>query len=268
MKTSVSVALSAAVAVAAVGLASLGAVPAALAADRHDRLCGKGTTLFCEDFERLPNGGASSPNWGIDSRHGTLTVEPAPKGASGKKVLHVRTEGNGKAFLVADVAAPGNSFYGRVRVKVKAFPTAPDWAHYTLVEASGQGAGVVRPIGGQYAPTEPGQFWGVGSDGGPTGDWTNWRTSAPSVAGKWQCLEWQFDGSASAVNVWIDGKAQPDLSVSATNHGGNPVDFILPDLRHGPGRLAALPGQPDAEQLRPVVRRRGLLHRQAGLPLT
>ena len=230
MKTSVSVALTAAAAAAGVGLVALGVLPSASAADRHDRVCGKTTTLFCEDFERLPNGGASSANWGIDSRHGTLTVEPASKGAAGQKVLHVHTEGNGKAFLVADVAAPGNSFYGRVRVKVKAFPTAPDWAHYTLVEASGQGAGVVRPIGGQYAPTEPGQFWGVGSDGGPTGDWTNWRTSsAPtSVAGNWQCLEWRFDASDNAVNIWIDGQAQPDLSVSTTNHGGNPVDFVFP----------------------------------------
>lgn len=228
MRTSVSVALTAAAAAAGLALVAAVAPSSAWAGGRDERVCGKGATLFCEDFERLPNGGASSANWGIDSRHGTLTVEAAPRGAKGKKVLHVHTEGNGKAFLVADVAAPGNSFYGRVRVKVKAFPSAPDWAHYTLVEASGQGAGVVRPIGGQYAPTEPGEFWGVGSDGGPTGDWTNWRTSAPSVAGAWECLEWRFDASDNAVSVWIDGTAQPDLSVSTTNHGGNPVDFVFP----------------------------------------
>jgi hypothetical protein len=228
MKTSVSVALTAAAAAAGLALVAAVVPSSAWAGGRDDRVCGRAKALFCEDFERLPNGGASSADWGIDARHGTLTVENAPRGAHGKKVLHVHTEGNGKAFLVADVAAPGNSFYGRVRVKVKAFPTAPDWAHYTLVEASGQGAGVVRPIGGQYAPTEPGQFWGVGSDGGPTGDWTNWRTSAPSVAGPWQCLEWRFDAAGNAVDVWIDGKAQPDLSVSTNEHGGNPVDFVFP----------------------------------------
>jgi hypothetical protein len=146
----------------------------------------------------------------------------------------VHTDGNGYAFLeVEDFAAPGNSFYGRMRVRVEAFPTAPDWAHFTLVEATGTGDGsIVRPIGGQYVP-EVGDgeaLWGVGSDGGPTGDWTDWQASAPAQAGRWLCLEWQQDAADNRVVVWIDGEPKPEMTVTTTEHGGNPVDFVFPEF--------------------------------------
>ncbi|KAA9378809.1 hypothetical protein F5972_11200 [Microbispora cellulosiformans] len=188
--------------------------------------CAKKAALFCEDFQSLPVGGAASLKWGVDTKHGTLTVEPA---GGGQKVLHVHTEGNGRAFLrVDDFAAPGNGFYGRVRLRVKAFPTAPDWAHYTLIEATGAGPEIVRPLGGQYVPTLRKDLWGVGADGGPTGDWTNWRESAPSQAGVWQCVEWRMDPSDNKISVWFDGVPQPDLTVSTRSHGGNDVDFVFP----------------------------------------
>src|SRR4051812_17870967 len=182
--------------------------------------------LFCEDFERVPLGGAATLRWGIDTKHGTLAVER--QGAH--RVLHVHTEGNGRAFLrVDDFAAPGNTFFGRFRLKVDAFPTAPDWAHFTLVEATGSGSSeVVRPFGGQWAPTVGGSFWGVGADGGPTGDWTNWRESAPTRADRWQCVEWEWNAAANRIAVWLDGRLESDLTVTTTQHGGNPVDFVLP----------------------------------------
>lgn len=182
--------------------------------------------LFCEDFERLPVGGPADLDWGVDTRDGTLTVRRQRRG----NVLHVHTEGNGWAFLrVRDVAAPGNSYHGRLRLKVDAFPTAPDWAHFTLVEVTGAGSPeMIRPIGGQWAPPLGGSFWGVGADGGPTGDWTNWRESAPTVEDRWQCFEWEWDATDNRIAIWIDGVAQPDLTVTTTEHGGNPVDLVLP----------------------------------------
>jgi hypothetical protein len=115
-------------------------------------------------------------------------------------------------------------------VFVEQFPSAPDYAHFTLVEAAGNGAGLIRPIGGQFIPGQ-GILWGAGSDQGPTGDWTNWRPSAPTEAGAWLCMEWQMRGSDSAINIWIDEEAQPDLSVSTNNHGGNQVPFVFPQLQ-------------------------------------
>lgn len=190
--------------------------------------CTDASLLFCEDFNALPPGNAQSPDWNTVSNNGTLTVEPA---ASGGQDLHLATQGNGSAFLqVSNFTPPDNSFWGRIRLRVGTFPTAPDWAHWTIVEATGDGAGFIRPLGGQYVPTVGANLWGVGSDGGPTGDWTAWQESAPAEGGAWQCLEWQMDADDNRISVWIDGEAQPDLTVDTNNHGGNPVDFVFPDF--------------------------------------
>ena len=208
-------------------LSSATPAPAAPSASRTRDLCARPGLLFCEDFDRLPVGGAASLDWGTDTRHGTLVVEPLARRDRG---LHVHTEGNGHAFLVADVSPPRTSFYGSLRLKVAQFPTSPDWAHYTLVEGSGQPAGLIRPIGGQYVPTVGKALWGVGSDLGPTGDWTAWQESAPSVANRWQCVEWRQHATDNRIDVWIDGVHQRDLTVSTRDHGGADVDFVLPEV--------------------------------------
>jgi hypothetical protein len=188
--------------------------------------------LFCEDFDRLPLGGAATLDWGVDTRNGTLTVQ---RGATrrGGKVLHVRTLDNGRAFLrVDDLAVDGDRLFGRLRVRVDAFPTAPDWAHFTLVEATGQGSTeVVRPLGGQYVPTVRRSLWGIGADGGPTGDWTDWRESAPVAEDTWRCVEWEIDAVDDRVAVWFDGADTPALTASRDAHGGNDVPFVLPSVQ-------------------------------------
>lgn len=210
-------------------LAALLAVPTAVltaaSAGARPAPCSRTDLLFCEDFEHVRTGGATSLKWGVDTKDGTLTVERQGR----NKVLHAHTVGNGRAFLRVDhFAAPGNSFHGRARIRVAAFPDSPDWAHYTLIETTGVGPEVIRPLGGQYVPTLDKALWGVGADGGPTGDWTNWRESAPSTAGVWQCVEWRMDATDNRITVWIDGQAKPDLTVSTKDHGGNPVDFLFP----------------------------------------
>ncbi|GHH73938.1 hypothetical protein GCM10018793_13880 [Streptomyces sulfonofaciens] len=221
-------ALLLAAAPAALGAAGTPHPAGAPAAPAHRIACAP-PVLFCENFDALAPGHAESPNWDTVATGGTLTVEAA---GTGGRNLHVSTRGNGSAFLrVNGFAPPGNSFWGRLRVRVDAFPTAPDWAHWTLVEAAGEGPGLIRPLGGQYVPDVGGDLWGVGSDGGPTGDWTAWRESAPARAGVWQCLEWQMDAADNRIAVWINGRSQPDLTVDTTHHGGNPVDFVFPSFR-------------------------------------
>ncbi|MFC4063362.1 hypothetical protein [Actinoplanes subglobosus] len=216
--------IAAAVTAAMLGVVA-GSVPAGVAGAAGHGSCTRGL-LFCEDFDRRPLGGPATVDWGVDTRNGTLTVERSRQG----RVLHVHTVDNGRAFLrVDDLAVPGDRLFGRMRLRVDAFPTAPDWAHFTLVEATGTGSTeVVRPVGGQFAPTVPGTFWGVGADGGPTGDWTNWRESAPVTEDTWQCFEWMLDRSGDRVAVWIDGAANPELTASTTEHGGAGVPFVLP----------------------------------------
>ncbi|MEV0638966.1 hypothetical protein AB0I77_29285 [Streptomyces sp. NPDC050619] len=186
-------------------------------------------TLARENFDHLPLGPVtSSGNWTTDTSDGTLTVAPSTTGHG--RELRIRTEGNGHAFLVfPDLAPPGNSYWARLRLRVADFPTAPDWAHWTIAEASGSDAPtLVRPLGGQYAPTDKGNFWGVGSDLGLTGDWTSWKTSAPAKAGKWQCAEFHLDATDNRVTVYLNGVEQSDLTVSTKNHGGTADDFTFP----------------------------------------
>ena len=187
-------------------------------------------TLFCEDFEMPLLAAAKANGFNPVTNMGTLTADAVH--ARGTQALHVHTEGNGKAYIqVAPFAPPQNSFFGRMYVWATAFPTAPDYAHFTLVEAAGSPAGVIRPIGGQYIPGK-GDLWGTGSDVGPTGDWTNWKESAPAQAGKWLCMEWEMTASNNAINVWIDGTAKPELSVSTKMHGGSNVDFVFPTFNN------------------------------------
>ncbi len=201
-------------------------------------LCERSGLLFCEDFEALPIGAASnttSAAWDVEAANGQLAVDATH--ARGQRALRITTNGNGRGRLTVSGLAPaGNSLYGVMHVWVTAFPSAPDYAHYTLAEFAGTGSGtLLRPIGGQYVPAQgvanpAGSFWGVGSDGGPTGDWTNWRRTAPSVAGQWLCLEWRMNAADGAIDVWIDGIAKPELSVTRTMHGGTSVDLTFPAI--------------------------------------
>jgi hypothetical protein len=190
--------------------------------------CGEiANALFCEDFEAYSPGPAVAANgWKPVTANGTLTLDAVH--AQGESALHVHTQGNGRAYIqVSPFTAPQNSFYGRMRIWVTEFPTAPDYAHYTLVEATGSEPGFIRPIGGQYIPGK-GNLWGAGSDGGPTGDWTNWRETAKAEAGKWLCMEWQMAKDDNQIQVWIDGEAKPELTVNTKTHGGSAVDFVFP----------------------------------------
>jgi hypothetical protein len=183
--------------------------------------------IFCEDFETYASGKAQkTERWEPVTDTGTVAIDGTH--ARGSKALHLTSIGNGKAYIaLASFAPPNNSFFARMYAWVEAFPTAPNYAHYTMVEATGTMPGQIRPIGGQYIQGQ-GNFWGAGSDGGPTGDWTNWKTSAPAESGKWLCIEFQLAAADNNINVWIDGVAKTDLSVSTKNHGGQAVDFVFP----------------------------------------
>jgi hypothetical protein len=200
--------------------------------DATQALCNRSGIFFCEDFEALPLGPATSTAWTTEAAGGQLTIDATH--ARGQHALKLTTAGNGRARLQkAGLAPPNNSLWGTMHVWVTAFPTAPDYAHYTLVELAGTGnTSLIRPIGGQYIPasgnTPAGAFWGVGSDGGATGDWTNWKRTAPSQSGKWLCLEFRLDATNDAIDIYIDSVAKPELSVARTNHGGNQVDFVFP----------------------------------------
>ncbi|KXS18780.1 hypothetical protein M427DRAFT_67416 [Gonapodya prolifera JEL478] len=192
----------------------------------------EGIYLFYENFEDLGLGSTNGTDWWNIStyREGAAVVDSVH--ARGQNALHISATGGSKAFLQPiTFSPPGNSVWGRMWIWMEAFPTAPDYAHFTLVEASGKvGDGsVIRPIGGQYIPGVSAQaLWGTGSDLGPTGDWLNWRATAPTVNQQWTCLEFQLDNQMSAMKLWIDGVAKPELTVTRDNHNGTQVPFVFP----------------------------------------
>jgi hypothetical protein len=195
--------------------------------------CAGSTAIFCEDFEALAPGEASSDRWSnaVADGENSLTIDGAH--ARGGQALHVHTRMNGYSFMSLPIDPPDNSFHARMYIWVTAFPSAPDWAHFTLVEATGEGPGQIRPVGGQFAPEGnggPGAFWGIGTDGGPTGDWTNWRTSAPTVAGEWVCVEWEMDAEDNFIRLSLDGVDNDDLTVDTDDHGGGSADFVFPEF--------------------------------------
>jgi hypothetical protein len=194
--------------------------------------CDSPDLLFCDDFESYALGAATSDRWTTETSAGALAIDDSQ--ARGTRALHVHTDGNGHAAIRVPFSPPGNSAFARMHVYVTAFPTAPTFAHFTLVEAAGTSAGLIRPVGGQFVPppnsgSDVGRsLWGVGSDGGPTGDWTDWQPAAPAEAGRWLCLEWELRAAGNAIDVYLDGTLVPELSVSQNDHGGNPVDFVFP----------------------------------------
>jgi hypothetical protein len=174
--------------------------------------------LFCEDFEgfaagALPGSAPFTPQTGGGA---SLSIDGTTAG-QGSRSLHVNAPGNSFGYIrVNNFSPPGNNFFGRVRVRVDAFPTSPDYAHFVLVEATGAGGGLVRPVGGQYIPGQ-GQtaLWGVGNDQGSSGDWTSWQPSVPTVSSQWICYEWQMRSADANIDVWLDEVPQPALSVSS-----------------------------------------------------
>ena len=174
------------------------------------RSCPRGV-LFCEDFERLPRGGPSTLNWGVDTR-----TAPSPWSVPATATGPAHTHGRQRTRLPAGGRLRGarQPFLRPDAAARRAFPTAPDWAHFTLVEATGTDSSeVVRPIGGQYAPTVP----------GTSGGWA--RTAARPATGPTggsPPRSPRTRGSASSgdrphgqqVAVWIDGVANPELTAS------------------------------------------------------
>lgn len=194
-----------------------------------DSRCADAGVTLCDDFE---SGTIDASTW--DSNGATPTID-GTHAARGTKALHVHTEGNGFSFLkeTKTFPAPNDTYWGRMFVWIDAVPTAPDWAHWTLVGAAGSDhPGEIR-VGGQFNPQIPKNLFGVGTDGGATGDWTNLDGDAPTTVPTqtWVCLEWMHDGNANETKFFQDAVEHPSLATTATDHGGDQgQQYLLPSF--------------------------------------
>lgn len=195
--------------------------------------CDSAGLLLCDGFE---GDSIDTSLWTVEVS-GSNTVEiTTAEAARGSRSVHIRAQ-NGFGFLRTTSVFPvaNNDYYGRMFLKVARYSTV-DWAHWTVAEAAGTGDGPLIRVGGQYDTDIQKNRWGVGSDLGPTSDWTN-RDQDPDgkpqepPLGEWTCLEWLHKGSTHETRFYVDGVEHPSLYTSATQHGGNQgANYELPQF--------------------------------------
>lgn len=194
--------------------------------------CAGQSFQICDDFE---SGQFDSAIWTLhQSTPADAPVIDSVHAMRGTKAAHFHTSNNEYSYISETKTFPemGNTFWGRMFFYIDALPVTPDGAHFTFVEAAGTGDTSKVREGGQY------RKFGVGTDGGPTGDWTNIdRDPTPDTAKEipektFVCLEWQYKGDTNETHFYVDGVEHPSLATSPTvMHGANSdVQYLLPQF--------------------------------------
>ncbi len=168
---------------------------------------------FCENFEA----GLSPAVWTtVRVGDGTAVVDEV-HAARGSKALHLKTAGTGHAFVreIKSFPAENNTLFARMFVWFDDALTTD--GHFTLAEAIGPGTPAMIRFGGQF------KAFGVGTDGGPSGDWTD-RDSKTIPAKTWICVEFEFNGPANEFRAWRDDVEMTALHVGANRH----PNFTMP----------------------------------------
>jgi hypothetical protein len=183
---------------------------------------------FCEDFEAAS---LNTQRWRIQSSGDTPAVETV-RAARGMRSVHFHTDDNGLALIhtTEPFPAANNRYYGRLFAWFDAMPTAPEWAHWTIAASTTEASEVEIRVGGQYDNTI--NRFGVGTDHGPTGDWTMLDEDPGDAVPvrQWVCVEWLHDGQNDVTDFWWNGVARPSLHTTAAAHGGDTGQYTMPDI--------------------------------------
>lgn len=177
--------------------------------------CATAGVAFCEDFES----GLDGATWAT-TRSGDATIAvDGTRAARGARALHLKTTaGNGYAYIKEkrSFPAPGNILYGRMFVYLEDDLTTD--GHFTLAEGAGTGTTGVSRFGGQY------KVLGVGTDLGPSGDWTDHGDTTRVPSRTWLCTEFLFKGDTHEFQVWWDDVERTALRSGPVQH----PNFTMP----------------------------------------
>lgn len=184
--------------------------------------CDRAGALLCDDFESEAAGAGPDPAvW--SAPYGNPPRIDTTRAARGTKSLYFElaagTPGpieEKKTFPIAN-----NTVFGRMFVWIDALPTAPAYAHWTLVNGLGSDLPTEVRLGGQLDPNRGNaNYFVVGSDHGESGDWSTagQEPLSKARAGEWTCVEWLFKGDSSETRVWIDGVEQSSLHLTASEY--------------------------------------------------
>ena len=175
------------------------------------------TLPLCESFENGLDGTLWKTTKAGDA---TITVDDV-HAARGTKALHVKTTaGGGSNFAyikeTKTFPATNNVLYGRMFVWFEDALTTD--GHFSLAEGAGTGTPAVIRFGGQF------KAFGVGTDGGDSGDWTDSDRTKLVPTQTWICAEFQFDGPTNIFHVWWDDMERPTLTSGPSKH----TSFTMP----------------------------------------
>lgn len=198
-----------------------------------DSRCAGSELSLCDGFEGAT---IDTALWTVAASSNNVVELASDQAARGQQSVHIKNQG-GFGYLLNEsfFPAPNNDYFGRMFLRVKRFSTV-EWAHWTVGEGAGTGDGSKIRVGGQYRTDLGKNRWGVGSDGGKTGDWTSHDqdpdgkpTEPPTDT--WVCLEWEHRGSENVTRFFVDGVEHPSLATTAQDHGGTASeDYILPQM--------------------------------------
>jgi hypothetical protein len=176
------------------------------------RCAGAGVAL-CESFEN----GLDATVWRTSASGGATAVVDEMHSARGTKALHVHSGGGGNAYITERSSFPATSanLYARMYVYLEDDITTS--GHFSMAEGGGTGTGARIRFGGQF------KNFGVGTDGGSSGDWTD-RDNKVVPSKQWMCIEFQFKGDTSEFRVWWDDAERTALHSGPSRHGG----FTMP----------------------------------------
>jgi hypothetical protein len=180
--------------------------------------CATAGVPFCDGFED----GLNATTWTTTKSGDATIVVETGRAARGTGALHVKTtNGSGHAYITERMGFPAtnNIVYGRMFVYfVDPLTTG---GHFSLAEGGGTGNSAVIRFGGQN------NFFGVGTDGGASGDWTD-KDNKLVPAATWICTEFQMKGDTNEFHVWKDDVALTTLNTGVARHAG----FAMPTFNH------------------------------------
>jgi hypothetical protein len=198
--------------------------------------CAEAGVLLCDDFE---SGTIDSATW---KNYQVAPKIDAVQAARGTKALHVTTGATGGSGLRTTKIFPRSNglYYGRMFIYFGALPTSPNYAHWTAIGSNPATDSTDKSeirVGGQLETINK---FGVGTDHGPTGDWTNLDSDKPSGASavrevpknEWICIEWMVDTANELTKFWWDGVEHPSLATTqdVSRYNSNGMKYVLPDI--------------------------------------
>jgi hypothetical protein len=172
---------------------------------------------LCESFEN----GLDDSLWKTTKAGDATVTVDAMHAARGTKALHLKTAAGGSsnfAYIKETKTFPAtnNVLYGRMFVWFEDGLTTD--GHFSLAEGAGTGTPAAIRFGGQF------KAFGVGTDGGSSGDWTDSDKSKLVPTQTWICAEFQFDGPTNTFHVWWDDGERPMLTSGPSKH----ASFTMP----------------------------------------